>query len=438
MSQRPGSERFSFAMMLGAIFAAGVGYGIYAKQKGYFPVPQVNAGLNAVKALRAETQRKWFVGLPARAPEVETSGQPSPGNVMLVGVEEGPRNMVRVIDRGGAVLHHWTPDWFSIWGAEGDIPASRRPKSQPGAILHGALLMDNGDLVVNFEHLSTVRLNACGDVVWKHDNLGHHSLFEAEDGTIWTSAERYLTSGATDHAKIATPYHAWTAQQIAPDGTILQTIDVTEVLARNDLSGLMHLASINNLDTTVRGDTLHLNDVEIFPASAKSDLFAPGDLMLSLRNINTIMVIDPATLAIKWRETGGFLRQHDPDFRSDGSILLFDNNNLSTEHGDGSSRILRIVPETGEKQVLFEGTTDTPFYTAIMGKQQSLDGGGIMVTSSLEGRAIEIDAAGQPVWSYNNQATPEFNALLTEATVLPQWADKAFFEARRAACATPG
>jgi len=265
--------------------------------------------------------------------------------------------------------------------------------------------------------------------------LGHHSLFEAEDGTIWASAETYVAEGQTGHPQIAAPYHAWTAQQISPDGDILQTIDVTQVIAENDLSGLLHLASISNENTTVRGDTLHLNDVEVFPSSATSTLFSPGDVMLSLRNINTILVIDQATRAVKWRATGDFLRQHDPDFLPDGRILLFDNNNLSQGFGDGSSRIIVIDPVSGSKQVVFEGSDAVPFYTAIMGKQQALANGNLMVTSSLQGRAMEVSPAGQPVWAHDNRATDEFNALLTEATVLPEWMDKDFFEARRSNCA---
>jgi len=434
MSDRPASERLSFAMMLVAIFAAGIGYGIFAKQKGVFPVPQINAGLNALKALRDASRRQWYVGLPPAAPVTGLTGTPQPGLVMMVGVTEGPANFVHVLDRDGNIAHAWAPDWFRIWEDGGDFPAARRPKSRPGALLHGALVMDNGDLVVNYEHLSTLRLNACGDVVWKLDNLGHHSLFEAEDGTIWASAETYIAKGLTGHPAITAPYHGWTAQQIGPDGTILTTIDITQVLAQNDLLGLLHLSSINNENTAVRGDTLHLNDVEVFPSTATSALFSPGDLMLSLRNINTVLVIDPQTLDVKWRSTGEALRQHDPDFLPDGRILLFDNNNLTPNLTGGSSRIVVIDPISGDRTTVFQGTDALPFYTMIMGKQQALENGNILITSSLQGRAIEVTRDGAPVWTHDNRATDTFNALITEATVLPQSMDKAFFEARRAAC----
>lgn len=435
MSDSQGSERLPFAMMLAAIFAAGVGYGIFAKQKGIFPVPQINAGLSALKAVRDETRRQWYVGLPPAAPVTNLQGEPQPGLVMLVGVGEGPMNFVRVIDRDGEAVQDWSPDWFDIWPEGGDFPDYRRPKSEPGALLHGALAMENGDLIVNFEHLSTVRLNACGGVVWKLDNLGHHSLFRADDGTIWASSETYIPKGKTGYPRISAPYHDWAAQQISPDGQILRTISVTEVLRRNGLDGLLHLSSIRNEDTTVQGDTLHLNDVEVFPSSGKSPLFAPGDLMLSLRNISTLLVVDPKTLKVKWRTTGDFLRQHDPDFLPDGRIMLFDNNNLSPDFEGGASRILVLDPVTGTRETVFEGHGDLAFYSAIMGKQQQLSNGNVLVTSSLQGRAIEVDPSGAPVWVHDNRVTDEFNAVMTEATVLPQTMDKAFFKARRAACA---
>ena len=54
-------------------------------------------------------------------------------------------------------------------------------------------------------------------------------------------------------------------------------------------------------------DPTHLNNVEPLPRAmaAAFPQFAPGDLLVSLRNVNTIAVIDPHTKRLKWSMTGG-------------------------------------------------------------------------------------------------------------------------------------
>ena len=62
---------------------------------------------------------------------------------------------------------------------------------------------------------------------------------------------------------------------------------VVDLLRDNGLSGLLYMSAIKQRDTSVTGDTLHLNNVEPFPAAMQPGVFAPGDLLVSLRNIDT-------------------------------------------------------------------------------------------------------------------------------------------------------
>ena len=39
-----------------------------------------------------------------------------------------------------------------------------------------------------------------------------------------------------------------------------------------------------------------------------------------------VLVLDPDDMTIKWRRQGPWIHQHDPDFRSDGRISVFNNN----------------------------------------------------------------------------------------------------------------
>lgn len=57
-----------------------------------------------------------------------------------------------------------------------------------------------------------------------------------------------------------------------------------------------------------------------------------------------------------------------------------------------------------------------------------------MLASSLEGRAMEVNAEGKLLWQYFNILDDGFVGILPEAQVLPLSMDRKFFENLRAAC----
>lgn len=50
--------------------------------------------------------------------------------------------------------------------------------------------------------------------------------------------------------------------------------------------------------------------------------FAAGNLPISLREPNLVTVIAPNTGLVKWWQNGPWIKQHDPDFESDGTISV--------------------------------------------------------------------------------------------------------------------
>ena len=63
-----------------------------------------------------------------------------------------------------------------------------------------------------------------------------------------------------------------------------------------------------------------------------------GDLLVSLRNVSSLVAIDAETKMARWAMAGSFRRQHDPDLLPNGHILVFDN--LGGDPACGRSRIL--------------------------------------------------------------------------------------------------
>jgi hypothetical protein len=262
-------------------------------------------------------------------------------------------------------------------------------------------LLPDGDIIFNFEQLGTIRMNTCGEVVWRLPYRTHHSIFPDGDGNLWLSAQKTSLKPLPQFPKHVPPVRDPIILQISPRGKVLREISVMELLDKNGLRALLHMRG-DSQKNTVSGDALHLNDVEVFPADMDEGVFSHGNILISLRNINTILVFDPDSLKIKFIKIGGFVRQHDPDFIDGNTISLFDNNNIGPEEFGQQSRIILLDAVTGDVSTYYSGSKTAPFYTNIMGKHQWLPNGNLLVTDSNNGRAFELNESKEIVWEFIN------------------------------------
>jgi hypothetical protein len=360
------------------------------------------------------------------------------GLLLLMGVKEGKKNVIRIVNRKSETLHEIEMDWFKIWPEPSEnFPHFRIPQSYPGALLHGVDHFSNGDLIVNFENLSTMRVNLCGDVLWKLDNLGHHAVDVVNDNEVWVAAETFYGGHReeTPYPNHLTPLYSGEIQKISGDGKILRSIPVIEILQKNNLLGLLHLSSLENRDTKVHGDTLHLNDIEVYPANMPSSIFQPGDLLISLRNINTFLVIDPETLMAKFKSTGEVLRQHDPDFLNGSTISIFNNNNLMGARSSFTpySQILEFDLLNKSRKVIVDGSKSGKFFTDIWGSHERLTNKNLLINSSAQAHIFETLPNGEPIWQYSNDKDSPL-LISTAAMVLPPFMDKEFITAKISQC----
>ena len=418
--------------------------GALTARYGWFPGAQITWAAGKVERVYGIlTKRPSKISIPGEGPAT-ISHEPdrmAEGLTFVVVLAEDLIHRAQVIRADGTVVHEWPVDWFKIWQEDDFLPETRRPRRQPGASIHGSHVLADGSLVFNFEYLSTIKLDACGQTVWKLGNLGHHSVDVLADGTVWAGAQIFHPRGSdTGHQNHFSPLQEDTAQMISPDGEILKTISTLDIFWENDLLGFLFATSQLSRQVKSVDDPMHLNDVEIFPEHLEEGVFSHGDIMLSIRNINSVVVIDPDTLRIKHMATGMFLRQHDPDFTSGNTYTLFDNRNLGPKPGkfELRSRILEITahPAGGVEQVreVFRGQTSPSFYSRTKGRHQILPNGNALIVVSDEGRVLELAPDGALVWEYRNAIGGGYRGLVTEAQRLPAEMDIAFFKTLRQEC----
>ncbi len=419
------------------VFATIFGGGMLVGDRGYPPLPQIQKIVDTVGELISPEAERFSQVEPVREEQVESllPDRLEPGLVLVSGDLGPQQTSVRVIDRDGAVVHEWRPRFQEVW-PEGEGTFPERPTGDRS--LHGLEMLPDGSIVANFENQSTFRMDVCGEVLWRLDNLGHHSVDLAPDGTLWVPAEDPIPEGEeVGIPNHRAPYRSWLLQNITVDGEVLQSIPVTQVLQDNDLEGLIYMHSQDSFAPEFSGDTLHLNSIQAFPRNLPSDMFDPGDLLISLRNVNTVMVVDGQTMKSKFMSIGPFVRQHHPQFMPDDVISVFDNRPLEPLE-DGStphSRIVEVDAKTGAARTALSGEEpQEPFYTEIMGAQQILPNGNVLVTVSGEGRVLEFTPDGRLAWWWENRMSETENGRTINASVLPQTLDKEFFEEKEAAC----
>lgn len=340
---------------------------------------------------------------------------------------------------GGAMaVEGWTgnvavlldPDLVArrIWRLDEDAVQVADKSRDSRRMLHGLqILPEEGAIVFGFDLGSALqRRDMCNRVQWITPGRFHHSVTLAAGGQLWALRDEGFASAAAP-GDLTAPPGTGLVRLDAATGAIEQEISLEALVRANPGSGVFELGrkdenEVETNDAAVVGrwihDPMHFNDVEALPeemAAAFPD-FAAGDLLVSARDINTVMVIDPETHKLKWHQTGGFLRQHDPDWDADGSISLLDNA-MST----GVSHIRKIDMSDHEVTSAYDGAAHG-FYTRIRGKHMRTARGDLAIVSPQQGRAFELDADGAPVLEFINHkpGDAEKNFVLTEYLWLPE------------------
>ena len=384
---------FGFALLLGVFL-----YGIATREFQLFPYPQIATAIETFQDLRTNWKNDLQIEptrhlKPAQHPGSGVTANDGerlqPGLTFMAGLFDG-EIAARLIRADGSVVHEWPVSFSEIW-PDRQAKHKDEPLTDWNVFLHGILALPDGSIVFNFdEGQSLVKMGRCGEIVWKLDEPIHHSVFQADDGTFWVPV---------GHA----------VGQVSADGELLQRISIVRMIRDAGLHGVLYIHE-------PRTTKMHPNDVEVLSEDLAPAFpqFEAGDVMYSMRDLNLVIVFDPETQTLKWFQHGPWLRQHDPDFLPDGRISVF-NNRMQYEASD----IMVVDPQTRDLEIVYAGTEDAPFYTALRGKHQTLANGNILITSSHSGRAFEVTPGRDIVWEFINRYDDKRVGVLSNAIRYP-------------------
>jgi hypothetical protein len=327
---------------------------------------------------RAEQERAQLLSLgylPGRfaAPDgtgvlVHQDDRVWPG-VNLYTSGDGP--VVRLMDLEGGILHRWQRAYRDVFpdGLEtAETDYVRR-----------ARLLEGGDLLVLYQGGGIARLDADSNVRWAAAEPAFNDLEVGEDGVLRTLVKRPIVVAE------------WAAREVLEDSVVELSLDDGAVLRRTSILGALRDSPFRHvLDPLPEGpDILHGNTVTTLVAGAHQP-FAAGQWLVSLREIDTLAVVDPASGRTVWAQRGPWRRQHEPTLLPGGRLLLFDN------RGDGgSSRAQELELASGEVTWQHRGL-DSPEAGAV----RRLPNGNTLITESERGRALELAGDDEIVWEY--------------------------------------
>src|SRR5918996_1429478 len=128
-----------------------------------------------------------------------------------------------------------------------------------------------------------------------------------------------------------------------------------------------------------------------------------GEIVVSFRNISTVIIIDRRTGEIIWKLGAPPLSgQHAPTPLANGNLLLFDNGPHRLDHSMPFSRVIEVELATKKIVWKYQEKREYEFFSPRISNAQRLPNGNTLICEGDFGRLFEVTADGELVWEFIN------------------------------------
>lgn len=173
----------------------------------------------------------------------------------------------------------------------------------------------NGQSRVTFvcEHNDLVTIDLLNGIeVWRVRGAFHHSLEKDSNGDIWAISSQKRNDILEDNVMV----------KVSQNGKILKQISISNLLANSGFEYLLYGSS----NPRFIKDPIHLN--QISPITTDAGKFRKGQLLISLRNLSTILLVDPENDKVVWLRSGPWMNQHCVIPTGQSTFSVFDNHSF--------------------------------------------------------------------------------------------------------------
>ena len=291
--------------------------------------------------------------------------------------------VANLIDLDGSLVHSWSYPQGLTWHH-----AELLPNGHLAAIVKETEGMDPG-MVLELDWESTL--------VRRFDVPAHHDFDYLSNGNVVILCREYV-----DNPDVYVPAPSDPAPntksdyyvEVAPDGREVWTWHADE-------HALELLQFVDVAFPRPDRDWAHTNTVEVLrdnPIAAVDARFKPGNVIFSMRHVDTIGVIDKESGKVVWAWGPGVIqKQHMPTMLSNGHLLIYDNGSEA-----GRTRVVELDVLTQE--IVWQYVADPPesFFSFARGSNERLANGNTHIADSDNGRLLEVTPEGEIVWEFVN------------------------------------
>jgi len=305
-----------------------------------------------------------------------------------------------LVDMAGRIVHEWSLPYSNVWNSKSAI---KEPVGSNLIFWRKAYLYPNGDLLAIYESWADhpfgyglVKVDRNSRPLWSYLDHVHHDVEVAPDGRIYALSHRWandVVRSLPDY--VADGHYEDFVNVISPDGRLLQRVSVLDALGNSPYARLIGLQR-------TYFDPLHSNEITPVSAEWAHRLGARGNnnVLVSLRNLDSLALIDTDAASVVWLKRGPFARQHCSDVLPNGDITVFDN--LGDMAHGASSRVIEFKPQSTQIEWEFPGDSNEQLHSPILGCAQRLPNGNTLITEGEGGRVFEVATDKQVVWEYYN------------------------------------
>jgi hypothetical protein len=234
-----------------------------------------------------------------------------------------------LIDLDGEVVHAWSLPYASL------PPGERLRRKAPSVMQlywKPARLLPDGDLLAivdlmgaSPEGLALLRLDPDSQPRWVYHGSVHHDFDVGDDGRIYVLDQRITKDPVRGLPALVPPLLDEGVVVLSPSGKREKRISLVAAFAASPYARMVDLTARES--HWPWGDYLHSNNIDILAAGLADsfNFLEPGQALISLREINTVAVLDVEQQRIVWALRGDWFAQHDPDFLPNGRLVMFDN-----------------------------------------------------------------------------------------------------------------
>jgi hypothetical protein len=322
-----------------------------------------------------------------------------------------------LLDMRGNVVHRWQMPFRQAWPKAPHVPSP-----QPDERIHWfrCHLYANGDLLAIYHAeqdtpygYGLVKLDKESNLLWAYGGNVHHDVDAGEDGRIYALTQKIVRTPPAGLEDIPAPFIADYVVVLSPEGQELHCIPLLE--AFRDSPFALTLATLSRRPPKARlqpagppvrpehGDILHANSVKVLPRAQAPQfpLFKAGQVLISLRTLDTLAVLDVESRSVVWAASGLWRSQHDAQFLDNGHLLLYDNRGTATQ-----ARVLEYDPVTGAYPWSYVDNALKGFVANQRGATQRLPNGNTLIVDPDDYRLFEVTPRQEVVWECSAPISP--------------------------------